>query len=187
VLHLIPAQIESFEGIGQFKILQELNLYGLNKLKDISSIGLLRNSLRKLIMENCKNIQDFMPIGSLDNLEHLSLQSCGSMKSIAFTQGMPNLKFFNFEKTDVEDGDLSYCQTIPTVHFTKKKHFSHKQKDLNNLKFENVLFPTVYWQERMENGDDLFTLENISAAEKALNEYLAKIKGLNEKATQKNC
>ncbi|MDM5326748.1 hypothetical protein [Neobacillus sp. CF12] len=37
----------------------------------------------------------------------------------------------------------------------------------------------------MEDGDDLFTLENISAAEKALNEYLAKIKGLNEKTTQK--
>lgn len=143
VLHLIQAQIESFEGIGQFKILQELDLYGLNKLKDISSIGLLRNSLRKLIMENCKNIQDFMPIGSLDSLEHLTLQSCGSMKSIAFIQGLPNLKFFNFEKTDVEDEDLSYCQTIPTVYFTKKKHFSHKQKDLNNLKFENVPFPTL--------------------------------------------
>jgi hypothetical protein len=185
VLHLIQAHIESFEGIGQFKILQELDLYGLNKLTDISSIELLRSSLKILTMENCKNIQDFMPIGSLDNLEFLTLRSCWSMESIAFTKGLPKLKFFAFENTDVEDGNLSYCQTIPSVHFTQKKHFSHKRKDLTKLKIENIPFPTLYWRERMEDGDDMFTLENISAAEKALDDFLAKIQRLNENASQK--
>lgn len=185
VLHLIQAQIESFEGIGQFKLLQELDLYGINKLTDISAIGLLRSSLKILTMENCKNIQNFNPIGSLENLEYLTLRSCGSMESIAFTKGLPKLKFFAFENTDVEDGDLSYCQTIPSVHFTQKKHFSHKQKDLTNLKIENIPFPTVNWKERMADGDDMFTLANINAAEKALHQYIAKIQRLNENSTQK--
>lgn len=186
VLHLIQAKVESFEGIGQFKTLQELDLYGLNKLTDISDIGLLKSSLRNLILENCKNIQDFSPIVSQDNLEYLSLVSCGSIKSISFTKELHKLKSFNFENTDVEDGDLSYCQTIPLVHFTQKKHFSHKRKDLTNLKIENIPFPTLNWRERMDDGDDMFTIANISAADKALHHYLGKIQGLNENVSQKN-
>ncbi len=185
VLHLIQAKIESFEGIGQFRALQELNLYGLNKLTDITDIGLLRNTLRELIMENCKNIQDFSPIGEMKNLENLTLSSCLRMKSIAFAKELPKLNFFNFEKTDVEDGDLSYCQMIPTVYFTQKKHFSHKRKDLINTRMENILYPTLFWRERMEEGDDMFTLENILATEKALNDYLETIKDLKEKTSPK--
>jgi hypothetical protein len=185
VLHLIQAQIESFEGIGQFKLLQELDLYGLNKLTDIFAIGLLRSSLRKLIMENCKNIQDFEPIRSLENLEYLTLRNCGSMKSIAFTEGLPKLNGFDFTNTNVEDGDLTYCQTIPTVHFTQKMNYSHKRKELTNFKIENIPKPILQWRERMEDGDDMFTFENISAAEKALDDFLAKIQRLNENASQK--
>lgn len=184
VLHLIQAKVESFEGIGQFKLLQELDLYGLNKLTDISAIGLLRSNLRTLTMENCKNIQDFKPIGSLENLEYLILRTCGSMKSIAFTEGLPKLKGFDFTNTNVEDGDLTYCQSIPTVHFTQKMHYSHKHKDLTKLKIENIPLPTHQWRERMEDGDDMFTLENISAAEIALDDFLAKIQGLNENASK---
>ena len=185
VLHLIQAQIESFEGIGQFKKLQELDLYGLNKLTDISDIWLLRSSLRLLTMENCKKIEDFKPIGSLGNLEWLILRACGSMESIAFTKGLPKLKGFDFTNTNVEDGDLSYCQRITTVHFTQKMHYSHKRKDLTNLKIENIPIPTLQWRERMEDGDDMFTIENISAVEKALYDFLAKMQKLKENAASK--
>lgn len=183
-MHVRQANLETLEGIEKLCGLTILEVYGTNKLNDISSISNLKN-LTKLELESCKSIRDYSSIGTLNNLESLAIVSCGSMKSISFTKSLTKLKHFNFDRTNVEDGDLSYCQRIPEVYFTEKRHFSHKLKDLKDAKIEQIPLPTVFWRERLDDGDDTFTNENINASEKALNAYIQKINGLGETPTQK--
>ncbi|MEH7749551.1 hypothetical protein V7659_31790, partial [Neobacillus drentensis] len=183
-LRIRQANLETLEGIERLSKLRFLEVYGSNKLNDISSISELKN-LTGLELENCKSIRDFSSIGSLSNLESLTVVSCGSMQSISFTKSLDKLKFFNFDRTDVEDGDLSYCERIPVVYFTEKRHFSHKRKDIKGAKIDQIPLPTVFWRDRMNDGDDTFTNESINASEKALNAYIQKINGLGDTPTQK--
>ncbi|GHI01349.1 hypothetical protein [Neobacillus kokaensis] len=183
-LRIRQANLETLEGVERLSKLQFLEVYGSNKLNDIMPISELKN-LTELELENCKSIRDFSPIGTLSNLESLAIVSCGSMESISFTKSLAKLKLFNFDRTNVEDGDLSYCQRIPEVYFTEKRHFSHKRKDLKDAKIDQIPLPTVFWRDRMNDGDDTFTSENINASEKALNAYIQKINCLGDTPTQK--
>lgn len=183
-MHVRQANLETLEGIEKLTELRILEVYGSNKLYDISSISNHKN-LTKLELESCKSIRDYSSIGTLNNLESLAIVSCGSMESISFTTSLAKLKLFNFDRTNVEDGDLSHCQRIPEVYFTEKRHFSHKRKDLKDAKIDQFPLPTVFWRERLNDGDDTFTNENINASEKALNAYIHKINGLGGTPTQK--
>lgn len=184
-LRVRQANLETLKGVEQLSKLRLLEVYGSNKLNDISPISEL-NNLKVLELESCKSIRDFSPIGTLSNLETLAIVSCRTMESVSFTKNLAKLNIFNFNRTNVEDGDLSYCQRIPEVYFTEKRHFSHKRKDLKDAKNDPIPLPTVFWRDRMNDGDDTFTNENINASEKALNSYIQKINGLGDTPTQKN-
>jgi hypothetical protein len=127
-LILTQSSLDSLNGIERMKHLRKLELNYIRTLHDISAIR-TSNSLEMLEIESCKNIEDYSPIGSLINLEYLSLLACGSIPSIEFIKEMTKLIAFTFYNTNVVDGDLSFCEGIEDVHFTQKKHYSHRMKD----------------------------------------------------------
>src|SRR5690606_25273939 len=98
---------------------------------------------------------------------------------------LPLLKGVRFWDSTVEDGDVSPCLQLDYAYFTNKKHYTHKliEKDRSDdgpsLIEQSVPratepvhpLPTGAWKIRMDQGDDLFTEENIAATEKVLQKY----------------
>lgn len=126
--------MSSLNGSGNFKELKRVELDSISKLQ---SLGELRNNastLKELKIEACKNIKDFGVLTELTNLEKLSIVNCGELPSLRFIQNLPNLKFLVFLRTNILDGDLSYCKGIDYVAFDNKKHYSHKISDFVDVK-----------------------------------------------------
>lgn len=196
-LELISSNITSLEGIQGLKKLIRLGLFRMRNLADISAIQQLSGNLKDLDIESAKKIADFSLIGKVRSLEDLALNNCGTIPSIRFITQLPLLKGVRFWDSTVEDGDVSPCLKLDYAYFTNKKHYSHKliekersadspslieqsvprateQVQRNANQHEQSL-PTQAWKVRMDEGDDLFTEENIAATEKVLQRYLKDI------------
>lgn len=192
-LELISSNITSLEGIQGSKKLYRLGLFRMRNLADISAIQQLSGNLKDLDIGSAKKIADFSPIGKVQSLEYLALNNCGTIPSIRFITQLPLLKGVRLWDSTVEDGDVSPCLKLDYAYFTNKKHYSHKliekersddgpslieqsvQQDTEQVQqtanqSEQPL-PTEAWKIRMDEGDDLFTEENIAAAEKVLQQY----------------
>lgn len=129
-IDMVQCHLNSLNGIGTFKDLQDLSIYGDRSLSDISDLRYVAKSLRSLSIENCSKISDFSCLDELINLEHLYLFGNNGLKNLGFLDKMPKLKTFSFSMP-VEDGDLSHCLKIPYVNCHKnRKHYNFKDKDL---------------------------------------------------------
>ncbi|MGP7818679.1 hypothetical protein [Niallia sp. 01092] len=51
------------------------------------------------------------------------------------------------------------------------------------MKFAELIKPTVAWEERLEEGDDLFTEENLEATNEVLNAFILQLQNLGENTT----
>nr|WP_298828980.1 hypothetical protein [uncultured Planococcus sp.] len=192
-LELISSNITSLEGIQGLKKLIRLGLFRMRTLMDISAIQYLPENLKDLEIESAKKIEDFSPIGKVWSLEDLALNNCGTIPSIRFIKHLPHLESMKFWDSTVLDGDMSPCLELEYVYFTNKKHYSHmllegesssgrplfigksmpqdaESVQQNKNQLEQPL-PTQAWKIRMDEGDDLFTEENIASTEKVLQAY----------------
>ncbi|KAB2355833.1 leucine-rich repeat domain-containing protein [Bacillus toyonensis] len=131
-LVLNQCKISSLTGIGKLKNLRKLELNYLRTLNDVGDLKGLNHSLQRLEIEACKNIENLYRIGDLKALEFFILWNCGDIPSIGFVKELHQLKHFAFGGTNILDGDLSPCIEIDYIHFTEKKHYSHKRKDFIN-------------------------------------------------------
>ncbi|MEK7019263.1 leucine-rich repeat domain-containing protein [Bacillus sp. FSL R9-9410] len=131
-LVLTQCKISSLTGIGKLKSLRKLELNYLRTLNDLGDLEGLNYSLQKLEIEACKSIENLYRIGNLKALEFFILWNCGDISSIGFVKELYQLKHLAFGGTNILDGDLSPCIGIDYIHFTEKKHYSHKRKDFIN-------------------------------------------------------
>ena len=206
-LELIQSNITSLEGIQGLTKLNRLALFRMRALTDIEAIRHLSENLTKLQIEFAKNIQDFNPIGKVRSLESLSLNDCGTIPSIRFTEHLSRLKSLVFADSTVLDGDVSPCIGLEYAYFTNKKHYSHRLKEgarLNdphsfiersipvdtepvpqNANQGEQPLPTQEWRMRMDDGDDQFTEENIAATETVLQDYMGGLSHLQEPSEKK--
>lgn len=123
-LQLVQAKCSSLYGISNFHNLNNLEIYYMNKLYDISDLSL--DSLIFLSIENCKKIEKYSSIGKCKNLNKLYIHNSSPIESLSFTKNLKHLNSFRFINTDVLDGNLNDLFDIPDVYFTQKSHFSHK-------------------------------------------------------------
>lgn len=201
-LELMNSNIISLEGIQRLKKLSRLGLFRMKVLTNIEAIQQLSENLTKLQIEFVKNIQDFSPIGKVQSLQYLSLNACGAIPSIRFTEQLPYLKTLIFADSTVMDGDVSPCIGLEYVYFTENKHYSHRLKEVasvhdcpshkesliqegteampKNTNCEEQLLLTQEWRMRMEDGDDEFTEENIAATETVLRDYMGGLTHIQE-------
>lgn len=185
-LIITQSNLVTLEGIQGLEYLQMLQLNYLRSLIDVNALREVKAPLIDLEFESCNKVEDFSPIGELKQLEQLKLINCGDIPSICFAENLPKLNTFVFPDTHVQDGDLSVCESIEEVHYTKQKI---KNGDLEKDKKPGGLaLPTIEWEKRRTDGDDLFTEENIRAANKVLDSFIKNLTvmgGLTEKEIMK--
>ncbi|MFC4305961.1 hypothetical protein [Cohnella boryungensis] len=127
---ITQSTLVTLDGCNRFDKLERVELNYMSKLEDVNQLTDLADTLKVLRIESCKKI-NFDSLHQLKNLEKLSLLDSGSIPSLSFVKSLPKLKFLVFSKTNVVDGDLSYCEGIEYVAFDNKKHYTHKSKDFD--------------------------------------------------------
>lgn len=129
-LVLTQINIQSLEGLGQYKRMENLKINYCSKLTDISALEDCQ-SLEVVEFESCKNIRDLTPLTTLKQLKHLKLFKCGEIPSLSFINEIPSLESIIFTETNVLDGDLSPCMRLKSAwSSTGKKHYNISVDDL---------------------------------------------------------
>lgn len=131
-LDLLSTSIGSLKGVERYAILSELGLDGATQLSDLSALRALE-SVSRLSLENCRRIE-----GVADSIRHLPLEAlrlirCAAIPSLDFIEALRELQSLVFLDTDVLDGDMGCLLGHPAlahVAFTKKKHFSHSEREV---------------------------------------------------------
>ena len=137
-LHLLQCSMLTLSGIEHFTSLKDLYVGYMRNLKDISAINSDLAQVTDIHFQNCKKVESFAGLAMLPSLNRISLESCGDIDSISFVRDMSKLEKLFFVDTHVLDGDLSPCvdnQMLKLVGFKNKKHYSHKEADVDAILF----------------------------------------------------
>lgn len=127
-LSCVSSTISTLEGIGDAKNLRKLLLAFNYRLRDISDLLSVKDSLTSLEIENCGKIKDFSVLAHLHKLEKLRLLGSNEIADFSFVQNMPNLQEFVCTMKSVS-GDVSMCLPIPYVHIQNRRHYNYKDED----------------------------------------------------------
>lgn len=124
-------KLTSLEGIESSPKLQYMSIYGCRKLRDISVLGKVKDSLKALIIECCPNIEDYSVLRELKNLELLRLiGQRNTIQDISFVNDLPRLSFFVCDY-NILDGDLTPCMRLDyATIINDRKHYNLKHKEL---------------------------------------------------------
>lgn len=128
-LTFIQSTLENLDFIKNTPILSILEIYYASTLKDISGLINCHESLKRLIIDHCKNISDYNILGKLTKLEFLGIHDSKDLESLNFVKSLPDLDHISFVGTNVIDGNLAPCIGIKHVGFNNKKHYTHTYED----------------------------------------------------------
>ncbi|MED4402307.1 hypothetical protein ABET41_12880 [Metabacillus fastidiosus] len=121
VISLAQSRLDTLDGIEKIVNLKSLGLYYLRTLKDITALQDVKAPITELFFENCKSIVDFSPIQNLKELEKLKISSSGDIPSLSFVSTLNKLKSLVFSGTNVLDENLTVCEGIEYIYYTKQK------------------------------------------------------------------
>ena len=114
----------SLKGIERFPHLKNISLYRAHKLESLDDLVPLADVLEEFELEGKTKIFDYQALGKLRVIKRLFLSNVGDIKDLSFLETMPSLNHFVFSRSNVVDGDLSYCKKVNGwVAFTNKKHY----------------------------------------------------------------
>jgi hypothetical protein len=141
-LELVQPTFVSLDGIKRHTHIQRLQFERCAKLTSIDAIAELNGGkLESLVFSRCRKISDFGALGRLATIKKIVIEFCGSLDSLEFLTGCSQLETFGCFETSVVSGDLSPLLRLPQLTFAgtgNKKHYSHKESDLNDaLKRQN--------------------------------------------------
>ena len=132
VLKLLYLTPTSFKGIERFTHLKNILLYRAHKLESLDDLVSLADVLEEFELEGKTKIFDYQALGKLRVIKRLFLRNVGDIKDLSFLETMPSLNHFVFSRSNVVDGDLSYCKKVNGwVAFTDKKHYSMTMEELH--------------------------------------------------------
>lgn len=127
-LYIVKGNIEDLDILKDLNI-EKLSISFCSKLRNISSLVTLKNTLAEILFQNCKGIENIDVLGELENLYWLKMIDLGEIPSLSFIKKLKKLKNIAFANTNVLDGNLSYCEGLELVGFIDKKHYSHKNSE----------------------------------------------------------
>src|SRR6266545_778247 len=124
-------RLESIAPLKALPALRTLNLGSCRKVRDLDSIGELRE-LESLELHGV--VVSPATLGRLRRLKLLHLQSYGRIPSIAFVRDLKGLeRFYLLEGTVVEDGDMSPLLGLPKLKkilIDTRRNYSHTLEDV---------------------------------------------------------
>lgn len=127
-LYIVKGNIENLDFLKNLNI-EKLSISFCNKLRNISSLVTLKNTLTEILIQNCRGIESIDVLGELENLYWLKMIDLGEIPSLSFIKKLKKLKNIAFANTNILDGNLSYCEGLELVGFVDKKHYSHKNSE----------------------------------------------------------
>jgi|GEM_PF-591499 len=199
VLNTSFANIKSISEIVSLKKLRLINFKGDNnlfsKLSELESLtvpnfksntkNLEGISLKKLkyLDINGSNITSLIGIEKFDSLKHLKLIRCRNLLDVSHL-----LKLKNIRQIEIES-----CNNIENIYLLKdlgvkvfQYIFKGKVYGRDELQqfvvmsdHKNLSLPTDNWIERLNDGDDTFSMEAIKASQNILLKYVEAIKRIN--------
>ena len=132
-LQLIQCTASSLAGLDRLPLLWEFEAHYCARLRDVSSLAALKDTLQRLRLDHCKSVEDRESVTRLHRLTHLSFSHARPLPSLAFIRRMPKLRFFAFVGTDVTDGDMTPLLALSYAGFDCKRHFSHSFEQVQRL------------------------------------------------------
>ena len=145
-LMVIQGAQKSLEGVQKAQNLKCLYLYHNSRLRDISQLIAVRESLTALKIDCCNKIEDFSILEKLENLELLELYGNNALPSLNFINSMKNLKTFVFNM-NILDGNLDPCKSLSYAKcLNSKKHYNLKDSDLPKGEFVNGNTAVDLWR-----------------------------------------
>ena len=130
-LHLNQTNISDLNGFESI-FLEEFECYYCRNLISLDGIANFSEGIKTIIIENAKNLTNYLELIRCCKLNKLILTNCGEVENISWIKHLQNLKHFAFWGTNIIDGDLSLCFNIEYVSFNNKKHYNYKDSDFNN-------------------------------------------------------
>ncbi len=113
------------------------------KLVDLSGIE-TQDSLKFLMLQDCRAIKKIDKIGSCSELRFLMLDECGSIESLSALKSLDNLELLSFiGDSIIEDGKISVldaCKKLRHLRFVDRKAYDKKAEAYS---FDQQYFETV--------------------------------------------
>jgi internalin A len=129
-LKIIQSKIENLSGLSLLKKVVKLDISYCSDLIDISPLN--NSSVKHLTITNCKNISDLKQLSYNSTIEFLYIDKLVDLSDII---SFKNIKYIGFN--DLKNGDISpllNCSSLEKVGFyPNKKHYSHKQEEINRI------------------------------------------------------
>lgn len=132
-LEVIGGRFNSVEHLAELKNLKALFLARLTKMEDISELSDLIG-LQCLSIQSCNKIKFPSSLSKLKELKKLSLIKQKNFESINFIKSYEKIEILHVFEMAVDDGDLSFIKSIPSLKRIKiepKKHYNLDTKKLN--------------------------------------------------------
>jgi Leucine-rich repeat (LRR) protein len=135
-LALYSPKLISLRGIPSS--VKKLSLFLARSLREIEDLTALKKLNELTFDGGCKKIEEISPIGNLLNLEKLTLDDIGHVRSFVPLSKLNKLRKLHFiGTTNVIDGDLSLLLKLPLltdVIFQNRKHYSHSREYFQGLR-----------------------------------------------------
>lgn len=138
-MKLLLGKLESLQGLERSKDMKVLSIENCYALRDINALSAVGKSLQGLVIDSCKNIEDFSVLGELRELRRLSLVGTGRVPSLSFLEKMPKLETLTLTM-NVEDGNLQPCDRIPHVRvWPNRRHYNRKAEQFSQGSYEELV------------------------------------------------
>lgn len=129
----------------QSPMLRFLQIDYAKNLQSLSG-GCTYNNLEHVDFQNCPNLTTVDGLSESKNLMLLRIWGSLKLETLSFLKGS-SIQCLDFYESNVEDGDLSFIQTLKDLkhlRFTNKRHFSHSLKDYLDKESVKVSTPSIW-------------------------------------------
>lgn len=126
----------SLKGLSKYKSLKRLELHYCTKVESLDGIENLNQDIEYIHINQSKKLKGHERVTQLKELRTLCFNDCGVIENLSFLKDLPFLQDFRFVNTNIADGNLMPLINHPTIThagFLNKKHYSHKDIQVDSL------------------------------------------------------
>ena len=192
-LWIYSLNIENLNGLSNLINLAELDLERCPKLTSLEGIGRENKNLKKVHLENCKNLKKAESLKTLIGLTQLRLYNILELNSLEFLNDLPNLEILMVHPSKV---GVKYQDYYPLVNKLKSMNQLDNLKGWKPLKsyLENTFLVQISpkddkteleliksnlglmtWVEKLEDGLEQYSKKNCKKAESIIIEMINRL------------